>query len=447
MDQRTFPARIEKDTRRLSLASADHSKRRIILAAIVGNVMEWYDFSVYGFLAVIIGRHYFPDSDPSISLMAAFGAFAVGFVTRPVGGLIIGRIGDLFGRRRALIISMLAMAAPTMLLGLLPTYAAIGIAAPVAVVILRLVQGLSAGGECSSTMVFLAENAAPGRRGITAVWGVWGGIAGTLLGSGVSALIASLMSEAQLSNFGWRLPFLFGGAVAITGYMIRRGLHADTPAGASQQPVRDTFGRHRWDVAKVALLNVSLAVTFYTVFVYSVTYIRKIDHLPTSTALELTTAGMAMLLVTMPAGAWLSDRLGRKPLIIASSAILTFGAVPIFHLLHSDVVASILLGIAIAVIAIGLLNGSLIAATVELVPRAVRCTGVSVAFNAAIALTGGTTPLVAAWLIRATGNPIAPAYWVAAGCAITLFTALFLIPETRDRALDEKVQVATARTR
>jgi MHS family proline/betaine transporter-like MFS transporter len=416
----------------LAQTSARYSKRRIILAAIVGNVMEWYDFAVYGFLAVIIGRHFFPDSDPSVSIIAAFGAFAVGFVTRPLGGILIGRIGDLVGRRRAMLISMLAMAFPTVLLGLLPTYATIGIAAPVAVVVIRLIQGLSVGGECSSAMVFLAEHAAPGRRGITTFWGVWGGIAGILLGSGVSALFASLMSEAQLDAFGWRLPFLFGGAVAITGYIIRKGLNADLPAGASRQPVRDTFGKYRWDVARVALLNVALGVSFFTAFVYSVTYIRKIDQLPTSTALDLNTGGMALVLLMMPVGAWLSDRLGRKPLMITACAILTFGAIPMFHLMHSGDLASIFLGIGVAVIAVGMLVGSLIAATVELVPHPVRCTGVAVAFNAAIALSGGTTPLIAAWLLKTTGNPIAPAYWVMACCAVSLVTVLFFTPETRD---------------
>ena len=406
------------------------SKRRIILAAIVGNVMEWYDFAVYGFLAINIGRNFFPDEDPFVSLLATFGAFAVGFLTRPLGGIIIGRIGDLVGRSQALIVSVIAMAVPTVLLGLLPTYETIGVAAPLILVLLRLMQGLSVGGECSSTLVFLAENAPPGRRGVTAFWGSWGAIAGMLLGSGVSALAASLMSESQLDSFGWRIPFLFGGLVAITGYLFRRGLHAYPPASASQRPVRDTFGKYRRAVLKVALLNVSLAVSFYMVFVYSVTYVRKIDHLPASVALELSTSGMALLLLTLPVGAWLSDRVGRRPPIIAGAAFLTFGAIPFFHLIHSGNLTSIVLGIVFFVIALGMMNGGILAANVELVPSQVRCTGVSVAFNVSIAFTGGTTPLIATWLLKATGDPIAPAYWLAGTSAISLITALFLVRET-----------------
>jgi MFS transporter, MHS family, proline/betaine transporter len=411
-------------------------RRRIILAAIIGNVMEWYDFAVYGSLAVIIGHHFFPDTDPSVSLIAAFGAFAVGFVTRPLGGIVIGRIGDLVGRRRAMIVSMLAMAVPTVLLGLLPTYAKIGIAAPIAVILLRMVQGLSVGGEFSSTMVFLTERASPGRRGIAASWSVWGAVAGILLGSGACALVTSFVGETGMQNGGWRIPFLFGAVVAIIGYAIRRGLHADVPTGASRQPVRDTFGKHRGAVAKVALLNIAQTIGFYTVFVYAVTYIHRIDRLPSSTALELNTGGLALMLVILPLAAWLSDRIGRKPLIVTGAAILAFGAIPIFHLIHSDSSTSILVGVIALIIAVGLLNSSLAVANVELVPSAIRCTGIAIAYNAAVALAGGTTPLISAWLIKTTGDPIAPAYWVAAGGVVTLSTALLAVPETFKVPLD-----------
>lgn len=419
-----------------TIAKAPPSKRRIILAGIAGNVMEWYDFAVYGFLAATIGPKFFPADQPSISVVAAFGAFAVGFLARPLGGLAFGRIGDLIGRRRALTISVLAMAVPTVLLGLLPTYETIGVAAPIAVVLVRLVQGLSVGGECSSTMVFLAENAPPGRRGITAIWGVWGGTAGTLLGSGVAALVAQALSPMQLEAFGWRLPFLLGGLVAVAGYVIRSGLHADIPAGTSRQPVRDTFVRYRWAVAKVALLNVAFAVSFYAIFVYAVTYIRELDRLPAAQALDLNTGSMALALAVLPLAAWLSDRVGRRPLLILGSAILTFGSVPLFHLMHDTDPRTIFLGEAGFVLGFGLMTGALIAANVELIPGAVRCTGLAVSFNLATALFGGTTPLIAAWLIAATGDPVSPAYWVAAGSALSLFAALFLIRETHRERLE-----------
>lgn len=411
------------------------TRKKVILAGLVGNVMEWYDFAVYGFFASIIGVHFFPSENPAISLIAAFGAFAAGFLVRPLGGLLIGRIGDKIGRKRAMVISVMAMAVPTVLIGLMPTYQTIGIAAPVLIVVLRIVQGLSVGGEYTSSLIFLAEHARPGRRSRISIWGMWGATAGTLLGSAIGALISDVLTADQLLNWGWRVPFLMGFLVAITGYLIRRSMHDTVPVGASKTPIQDTFGKHKMPVIKVALVNVGLGVAFYAAFVYSVTYITTIDKLPESIALNLNTLSMVILLALLPASAWLSDRFGRKPLIVLGSALLTFGAIPIFHLLHTTDPAVIFLGELSFVIAIAIMAGGLVATNVELMPAAIRCTGLAFAYNASIGFFGGTTPMIVAWLIHTTGDPISPAYWVAAAGLISLLTAVFLIPETRDRTL------------
>lgn len=411
------------------------SKRRIILSGTIGNVMEWYDFAVYGYLASVIGSQFFPSNDPTDSILAAFGAFAAGFLARPLGGMVFGPLGDRVGRRHAMIISVLAMAASTVTMGLLPTYETIGIAAPVAIVLLRIIQGVSVGGEFTTSIIFLAENAPPGRRARTAIWSFVGGCSGILLGSAIGALCASLMSEAQLASYGWRIPFLCGALVAIVGYLIRRGLHADDLTGKSRQPLRDTFGRHRPAVIRMILLNLGVAVSFYTAFVYAVTYIRRIDRLPESVALDLNTGAMVFLLILYSTGAWLSDLFGRKPILIAGYSILTFGSIPLFQLMHSHNPVMIALGDLGFVIGIGLVNGGIAATMVELMPHAVRCTGIGLAYNVSMAAFGGTAPLVAAWLITETGDPTAPAYWVTAICAISLIAAIFLIPETRDKPL------------
>ncbi len=415
--------------------TAPTSSRRIIFAGLVGNVMEWYDFAVYGYFAVVIGHRFFPSDDPSVSLIAAFGAFAAGFLVRPLGGLLFGRIGDLVGRKRALTLSILAMAIPTVLIGCLPTYDAIGIAAPLAIVALRIVQGLSVGGEFTSSLIFLAENAKPKRRAMTAIWGMWGATAGILLGSGVGSLITEVLTEAQISSWGWRLPFLAGILVAGTGYLVRRSIHAEVPVSDSTHPIVDTFGKHRMSVLRVALLNIGFGVGFYAAFVYAVTYIKSIDKLSAEIAFNLNTASMALLLLILPLSAWLSDRFGRKPLLIAGSAILTVGAIPLFHLIHTTDPAVIFLGEMGFVLAIGLISGGLVAANVELIPAAVRCTGLAFAYNASIGWFGGTTPLIAAWLITSTGNPIMPAYWIAATGAVSLLSAIFLVRETRFQPL------------
>jgi len=412
------------------------SRRKVILAGLVGNVLEWFDFAVYGYFAVIIGGHFFPSENPAVSLIAAFGAFAAGFLVRPLGGLVFGRIGDLLGRKRAMLLSVIAMAVPTVLIGLMPTYQTIGIAAPILIVLLRIVQGLSVGGEYTSSLVFLVEHAEPGRRARSAFWGMWGATAGILLGSAVGALISGILTEDQLINWGWRVPFLFGSLVALTGFLIRRGLHASEPVSTSNTPVKDTFGRHRWDVIKVILLNIGFGVSFYAAFVYAVTYIKMIDNLSGSVALNLNTLSMILLLCLLPITSALSDRFGRKPLMIMGLAILTFGSVPLFHLLHHTEPLIIFMGEFGFVFAIALLSGGIVAANVELIPGAIRCTGLAFAYNAAIGFFGGTTPLISASLINATGDPISPAYWVAGASAISLLTAVFLIPETKDRVLE-----------
>ena len=406
------------------------SRRRIIMAGLVGNVMEWYDFAVYGYFASVIGHQFFPADDPATSLIAAFGAFAAGFLVRPLGGLLFGRIGDLVGRQRALTLSIITMALPTVLMAFLPTYATLGFAAPFMLVALRIVQGLSVGGEYTSSLVFLVEHAPEKGRAFTAIWGAWGATAGILLGSGVGDVLASLLTEEQIATWGWRLPFLMGGFVAGTGYLIRRSMHADSPSGESKSPILESFGKYRKPVLQVALLNIGYGVGFYAAFVYAVTYIKEIDKLPEGIAFNLNTESMALLLIILPAAAWLSDRFGRKPLLIAGSALLTFGAIPLFHLLHTTDPLTIFLGEVGFVIAIGLLTGGIVAANVELIPAAVRCTGLAFAYNASIGWFGGTTPMIAAWLIATTGDPIMPAYWVAAAGAITLFTAMFLVRET-----------------
>lgn len=407
------------------------SSRRLILAGLIGNALEWYDFAVYGYFAAIIAPQFFPSSSPTVSLIAAFGAFAAGFLVRPLGGLAFGRIGDLVGRRRALMLSVMAMAVPTVLIGCLPTYEHIGVLAPVMIVLMRIVQGLSVGGEYTCSLVFLAEHAPPHRRARTAIWGMWGATAGILMGSGVGALVARLLTDQQLTNWGWRVPFLLGAVVAFAGLLLRRAIHVAPITGDSSSPIRDTFTRHLRPVTQVALLNVANGVGFYAAFVYAVTYIRNIDQLDASVALELNTLSMAGLLILLPLTAWLADRFGRKPVVVLGTAILALGAIPFFRLMHHTDPGLILMGELGFVLGVAILAGGLAAANVELVPAPIRCTGLAFAYNASVGWFGGTTPLIATWLIARTGNPIVPAYWVAAAACLSLVAALFLMRETR----------------
>jgi len=402
---------------------------KIIIIGLIGNMMEWYDFAVYGYFAMIIGKLFFPMTDPAVSLIASFGAFAAGFLVRPLGGLVFGRIGDLVGRQKAMTLSVIAMAVPTVLMGCLPTYETIGIAAPILLIVLRIIQGLSVGGEYTSSLIFLAENAPKNRKAFTAVWGVWGGTAGILLGSGVGLLVSSFLSDDQLVNWGWRIPFAIGGLVALTGWWIRSNMHVEIPIAQTSSPVKDVFTRYRWDVLRVALLNIGSGVAFYTAFVYAVSYIRNIDKLSESIALELNTLAMLVLLAVLPVSAWMSDRYGRKKILLISTILLVILSIPLFHLIHSVNEIQILVGEVIFAVVVGMGSGGIVALNVELIPAPVRCTGLAFAYNASMGLFGGTTPLMAAWLINYTGNQIAPAYWVVTTASLSLLTLVFWVKE------------------
>ncbi|MBW8639352.1 MFS transporter [Hoeflea sp. WL0058] len=407
------------------------SRRRVILSGLIGNTTEWYDFSLYGYFATVIGRQFFPADNPQTSLLAAFGAFAAGFLARPLGGVAFGRIGDRLGRKRALMLSILLMAVPTFLIGCLPTFETIGFAAPVLIVALRMAQGLSAGGEYTSSVAFLVEQAPENGRAFNAVWAPWGSVFGIMLGSATGFLLSSALTDSQIDAWGWRLPFLGSVLIAGVGYLLRNGLHAGQAAGGSDQPFRDAIGRYRGVVAKVALLNVAVGVGTYSTLVYSVSYMEKIDQIGSRAAFGLNTAAMGFVLLITPLAARLSDRIGRKPLIIVGCALFAAGAIPFLELIHGPPLSLIFLRKLGYVTALGLLFAGATACMAEMIPTAVRCTGLALAYNISLACFGGATPLIATWLYVETGNPIAPAWWIAGGGAVGLFTALFLIPETR----------------
>tara|TARA_R110002072_G_scaffold121684_2_gene255837 strand:- start:1934 stop:3355 length:1422 start_codon:yes stop_codon:yes gene_type:complete len=428
------------------MAHKPATNRRLIMAGIIGNVMEWYDFAVYGYFAIVIGKLFFPSDDPSVSLIAAYGAFAAGFLARPIGGLLLGRLGDLIGRRHVLIVSILCMALPTFLMGALPTQAEIGIMAPLLLVLLRIIQGLSVGGEFTSSSVFLAERAQAGQRGLLTSWSIWGAVLGILLGSLVGTLLTGTLDDQQILRWGWRVPFLIGPLLALLGLILRRGL-LDEPgqgvepgdsaaqgAARPKAPLVSLLTENFPDVLRIVCLNIANGVGFYLVFVYSVSYMKGIDKLDGSLAFEINSFNMALLLLVLPAGAWLSDRWGRKPLLAAGLLILAVGALPAFILIHSQDWRAVTLGQFILASGVGLLAGSVCVTNVEMLPRHNRCTGVALSYNLAVGVFGGTAPLMAAWMITAGGNPIAPGYYLLAVALLGLAT-LFFVKESAHRPL------------
>ena len=409
---------------------------RRILVGLIGNVMEWYDFAVYGYFAGTIGQLFFPSNNPVVSLIASFGAFAAGFLVRPLGGLVFGRIGDLVGRQRAMLLSVMAMAIPTVVMGLLPTYGMIGVAAPVLLVMLRLIQGLSVGGEYTSSLVFLVEHAPPGRRAFSAVWGAWGASAGTLLGSGVGFFTAMLLTPEQLQSWGWRVPFLLGGCVAAVGLWLRQGMQVEAPPAHSKAPTREVFTTYLRPVLRVALLNLGFGAGFYTVFVYAVSYMERVGKLSDQISLRNNSMAMLLLLVIMPFAAKYADRHGRKVVLGVGFSLLTLLPIPLFHLMGLGIPWLIIVCDLALALPLGIVGGAIAACNVELMPRAVRCTGLAFAYNLAVGGFGGITPLAVTWLTVYLHSPTAPGYWVAGAAMISAFTLWFLVAETRHRSLD-----------
>jgi MHS family proline/betaine transporter-like MFS transporter len=404
--------------------------RRLIAAGMIGNVLEWYDFAIYGYFATQIGRQFFPHENAVTQLLSTFGVFAVGYLARPLGGVVVGHIGDCFGRRAALTLSVAAMAISTFLIGLLPGYQTIGVWAPVGLTLLRLVQGLSVGGEYTGSMVFLVEHAPQERRGLMGALGASGATIGLLLGSAVGAAFAASASTAALDSWGWRIPFLMGLIVGMAGYVLRRYvLETGIVQKRTRLPIAETVRDHWRAVAGFAGLSVYSAVTFYIAFVYLVSWLQTADGIAPARSLEINSFSMAMLIPVVIGAGWLSDRIGRKPLMLLASLGGLVGAVPLFWLLNhpSDLLAQIgQLGL---VVLMGVYYGALPAILVEAAPATVRCTAVALGYNVCYGVFGGLSPLMATWLVQRTGDEIAPAFLIMAAAAVTLLT-LFSFRET-----------------
>jgi len=400
--------------------------RRTIAAGMIGNVLEWYDFAIYGYFATAIGRHFFPHEDAVAQLLSAFGVFALGYLMRPVGGVVVGHIGDRFGRRAALTFSVAAMAIPTFLIGLLPGYATLGLLAPIALTLLRMVQGLSVGGEYTSSMVFLVEHAPDGRRGLMGALASSGASGGILLGSAVGAGFAASMSDATLDAWGWRIPFLLGLVVGIAGYLLRRHVLDNAPAERRKRaPIIETLHDYWRIVLGFAGLSVFNAVGFYVGFVYLVSWLQTADGIAPARALEINSLSMAVLLPVVIATGLLTDRIGRKPVLLLACILGFVGALPVFLLLNHPSALLAQLGQLGLVVMIGLYGGAQPTIMVETAPLPVRCTAVALGYNISLGVIGGSTPLVATWLVNRTGDEIAPAFMVMGAAAVTFATLLW----------------------
>lgn len=400
--------------------SAPGSKK-VIFAGMAGNLLEWFDFAIYGFFAVTIGKLFFPGEDPVAQVIAAFGVFAVGFLMRPIGGMLLGHIGDRHGRDLAMMISVAAMAIPTFLVGMLPTYATLGLAAPILLLLLRMIQGLSVGGEYTTSVIYMVEHAPAKRRGFVGSFAVLGSVGGMLLGSAVGAVLADILTPEQLESWGWRLPFFMGLLLGVAGLYLRRhsGESVQPNSAQTRSPLLIALRDHWPVMLRVSGLSLVNAVAFYLLFVYLVSWLQFVDGLPPAKALEINTASMLLLLPVMLASGWLSDHIGGRILLFGSSLLIAVFAWPLFWLMHSDQWIHIQLAQMCFAVLLGTFLGAQPAYMVNMIAKEVRCSATGLAYNITLGVAGGLSPMAATWLVHRTHDDLSPAFLIIAAALIS----------------------------
>jgi len=406
-------------------------------AAVIGNVLEWYDFGVYGFVAVIIGKKFFPGQDEITQLLSAFLTFGLGFLARPVGGIIIGRMGDTHGRKAALLLTIFLMAAGTFLIGILPTYETIGLLAPILLLLARLMQGFSTGGEWGGSTSFIIEWAPKEHRGLYGSFQQMSVVGGLLLGSGFAALLNSLISPAAMQDWGWRVPFLVGGILGPVGIYMRRAIE-ETPAynkvvSISTAPSTGPSGLML--AAKAFGFTIVWTVCFYVLLTYMPVWTQKYMKLSAASALWSNTIGLVVLVASIPIMGHLSDRFGRKPLLIGCCAAFIIVPLPIFtYLAGGNVPFSMVVAVQILfAILISMFSGAGPAAIAEIFPTRSRSTWMTTGYALAVAIFGGFAPYIATWLIEHFGSPTVHSYYLIAAAIVSILV-LFGLKET---AFDE----------
>jgi MFS transporter, MHS family, proline/betaine transporter len=401
--------------------------KKAVTAGAIGNFVEWYDYSVYGFFATIIASQFFPSEDRVASLLATFAVFAVAFFMRPVGAFVFGHYGDTIGRRNTLAAAIIMMGIATLMIGVLPSYAQIGVLAPILLVFARLLQGFSAGGEWSGSAAFMVEYAPENKRGLYGSWQQVSIVAGLLVGSAMGGLLGTVLSEDVLNAWGWRIPFILGMVVALVGLYLRLRVE-DTPAfriieekeEVTEAPVKESFTAH-WRESLTAIgFTVAWTVAYYILLTYMPTYVSETLGIPLTQALLSNAIGLVVLMVLIPFTAALSDRIGRKPLLIAFSVLIALLTYPLFLLASTQVLAFIVLAQVLFGVIISLFSGPGPAALVEMFPTNVRYSALGVSYNIAVAAFGGTAPFIATYLISRTGSNFSPGFYLIAAAVVTL---------------------------
>jgi metabolite-proton symporter len=413
------------------------STRRVILASLVGTSLEWYDFFVYGTAAALVfNKLFFPSFEPLVGTLLAFATYAVGFVARPLGGIIFGHYGDRLGRKNVLVVTLLVMGLATFLIGVLPTYATIGRWAAVLLVVLRFVQGLGLGGEWGGAVLMSMEHGNPTRRGLNASWPQVGVPAGLLLANAVLAVVSALTSNAAFLSWGWRIPFLLSGVLVLVGLWIRltiseSPLFKEIEQGhtKARMPVLDVLRLYPRAVLTALGARIGVDVAFYTFVLFIVTYVTQVLKVPRATALNAVLIGAAVQLAFIPLFGWLSDRWGRRPVYLFGAIGALVWIFVFFPMLNTRAAAPIVLATVVALVFHAAMYGPQAAFIAELFSTRLRYSGASLGYQVAGVLGGALAPIISLALLRRFDTWVAVAVYVCAMLVITI-VAVFAARET-----------------
>ncbi|HJF27342.1 MFS transporter [Acinetobacter bohemicus] len=418
-------------------AQGNVSQKKVILAGTVGNAIEWFDWTIYATFAVFFAKQFFPSDDPTASLLATFAIFAVGFFMRPLGGIVLGIFSDRYGRKAALAVTIIMMAGGSLMIGLSPTYESIGIFAPIILVLARLLQGLSLGGEFASAATYLSEMAPKHKRGFYSSFMFFSSAIGILMASGLAWALTSALTETQMSEYGWRIPFILGAIGGLVGMWIRKSV-PDSEMTHKKESVKNPLAvlikRHPKETLRIVGISILTTFAFYIFVVYVPTYAIKVLGAEPQTAFAANTVGLIIFILCQPVFGWLSDKIGRKPQLIVFAAGYLVFFYPIIKWMDGTF-ASILLVELFGLVLYALYTAIGPAVMSEQFPTEVRAVGIGAPYNLMVALLGGTTPYVLTWL-QSIGKQDYFYFMVLVGALLTLITFIKM-PETAGKGLED----------